>query len=67
MLHLPIYSYSRGLHDLLEEIKSGKSPDPKSLLKSNESTTSRVGSHGIGGETKVQSKQKDAIQTCIVS
>ncbi|CAG8667963.1 10572_t:CDS:2, partial [Diversispora eburnea] len=28
------------LHDLLEEIKSGKSSDPNLLLKSNESTTS---------------------------
>ncbi|RHZ44142.1 hypothetical protein Glove_756g21 [Diversispora epigaea] len=31
-----------GLHDLLEEIKSGKSSDPNLLLKSNESTTSNV-------------------------
>ncbi|RHZ73658.1 hypothetical protein Glove_230g81 [Diversispora epigaea] len=38
-----------GLHDLLEEIKSGKSPDPNLLMKSNESTT-RVNSHNIGDE-----------------
>ncbi|RHZ46346.1 hypothetical protein Glove_624g35 [Diversispora epigaea] len=34
------YIYTlHGLHDLLEEIKSGKSSDPNLLLKSNESTT----------------------------
>ncbi|RHZ78910.1 hypothetical protein Glove_155g129 [Diversispora epigaea] len=44
-----------GLHDLLEEIKSGKSSDPNLLLKSNESTAS---SAIIDGETEIQSKQK---------
>ncbi|RHZ78820.1 hypothetical protein Glove_155g9 [Diversispora epigaea] len=35
------YIYTlHGLHDLLEEIKSGKSSDPNLLLKSNVSTTS---------------------------
>ncbi|RHZ84038.1 hypothetical protein Glove_86g125 [Diversispora epigaea] len=34
-----------GLHDLLEEIKSGKSSDPNLLLKSNESNTSRSNSY----------------------
>ncbi|RHZ84183.1 hypothetical protein Glove_84g132 [Diversispora epigaea] len=55
-----------GLQDLLEEIKSGKSPDPNLLLKSNESTISRVSTHSIDG-IKIQSKQKKVIQTCIVS
>ncbi|RHZ84285.1 hypothetical protein Glove_84g2 [Diversispora epigaea] len=35
-----------GLHDKLEEVKSGKSSDPN-LLKSNESTTSNVNTHNI--------------------
>ncbi|RHZ78906.1 hypothetical protein Glove_155g53 [Diversispora epigaea] len=39
-----------GLHDLLEEIKSGKSSDPNLLIKSNESTTSSVNPHNIDGE-----------------
>ncbi|RHZ78873.1 hypothetical protein Glove_155g68 [Diversispora epigaea] len=38
-----------GLQDLLEEIKSGKSTDPNLLIKSNESTTSRVNPHNIYG------------------
>ncbi|RHZ84180.1 hypothetical protein Glove_84g139 [Diversispora epigaea] len=50
-----------GLHDLLEEITSGKSSDPNLLSKSNESTTSNVDSHNIGKETEIQSKSKNLI------
>ncbi|RHZ78823.1 hypothetical protein Glove_155g6 [Diversispora epigaea] len=53
-----------GFHDLLEEIKSGKSPDPNLLFKFNEST---ISTHSIDGETEIQSEQKNVIQTCIVS
>ncbi|RHZ78851.1 hypothetical protein Glove_155g131 [Diversispora epigaea] len=49
-----------GLHDLLEEIKSGKSPDPNLLLKSNESTTSSV---NIDKEVEIRSKKKNDIST----
>ncbi|CAG8616638.1 11818_t:CDS:2 [Diversispora eburnea] len=47
------------LHDLLEEIKSGKSSDPNLLLKlkSNESTASNVNTHYIDEETEIQGKQ----------
>ncbi|CAG8621811.1 11848_t:CDS:2, partial [Diversispora eburnea] len=69
------------LHDLLEEIKSGKSSDPNLLLKSNESTTlsdnirnidwetkSTISSntHNFGWETEVQSTQENIIRPCIV-
>ncbi|RHZ84208.1 hypothetical protein Glove_84g86 [Diversispora epigaea] len=47
-----------GLHDLLEEITSGKSSDPNLLFKSNESTTSNVDTHNIGKEIEIQSKSK---------
>ncbi|RHZ69650.1 hypothetical protein Glove_281g31 [Diversispora epigaea] len=49
-----------GLHDLLEEIKSGKSSDPNLLLKSNE-LTSTTSSVNIDGETEIKSNQKNDI------
>ncbi|RHZ84244.1 hypothetical protein Glove_84g10 [Diversispora epigaea] len=56
------YIYTlHGLHDLLEEIKSGKSSDPNLLLKSNESITSSDNTHNIDEETEIQSKQKNFI------
>ncbi|RHZ84249.1 hypothetical protein Glove_84g102 [Diversispora epigaea] len=49
-----------GLHDLLEEIKSGKSSDPN-LLKPNKSTTSSVNTHNNDVETEIKSKQENII------
>ncbi|RHZ44155.1 hypothetical protein Glove_756g30 [Diversispora epigaea] len=59
-LHPQSYYISRyihtlhGLHDLLEEIKSGKSSDPNLLIKSNVSSTSSVNTHNIDEETEIQ-------------
>ncbi|RHZ84202.1 hypothetical protein Glove_84g113 [Diversispora epigaea] len=52
-----------GFHDLLEEIKSGKSSDPNLLLKlkSCESITSSVHTHNIDEEAEIRGKQKNAI------
>ncbi|RHZ73031.1 hypothetical protein Glove_233g22 [Diversispora epigaea] len=60
------YIHTLHIHDLLEEIKSGKSPDPN-LLKFNESTTSRISTHSLDGETEIQSGLKNGIQTCVMS
>ncbi|RHZ44156.1 hypothetical protein Glove_756g31 [Diversispora epigaea] len=50
------YIYTlRGLHDLLEEIKSGKYSDPNLLIKSNNSSTSSVNTRDINEETESQS------------
>ncbi|RHZ44139.1 hypothetical protein Glove_756g27 [Diversispora epigaea] len=46
-----IYTF-HGLHDLLEEIKSGKSSDPNLLIKSNGSTTS-ANTHNIDEEIEI--------------
>ncbi|RHZ84196.1 hypothetical protein Glove_84g52 [Diversispora epigaea] len=52
-----------GFHDLLEEIKSGKSSDPNLLLKlkSCESITSSVHTHNIDEEAEIRGKQKNGI------
>ncbi|RHZ83920.1 hypothetical protein Glove_86g57 [Diversispora epigaea] len=55
----------RGLHDSLEEIKSGNSSDPNLLLKSIESTTSAVNTYNIGSteEKEIQNKEPNESTT----
>ncbi|CAG8582885.1 207_t:CDS:2 [Diversispora eburnea] len=58
-MHTPCYIgryiYTlHGLHDLSEEIESGKYSDPN-LLKSDELSTSSVNTNDIDEEAKIQS------------